>query len=348
MKFSSTTNHYIFKLLEELKCTLVFSTYQSGCLVLISSKDGKARQLTRAFNKPMGIALKDNRMALATFDETIVFHNNKDLANKYPNAPKTFESLYMPRVTYHTGILDLHDIVYAENNELFSVNTLFSCISKFSTKYSFESYWKPSFITDLEPEDRCHLNGLALKDGKPKYVTALSKGNTPYSWRENITNGGVLIDIDTNKIVLENLPMPHSPRVIDNDLYLLLSATGEIAKVNIEKKTYNVVAHASGILRGMCEYGNYVFVGVSKPRESSETFKKLPANVKVQEAGVLVFFKPTWVQVGEIKYSDTIDEIFDIQVIPNFERGNVLNTQGIQNHSVALPEKGFWKKAKKD
>lgn len=348
MKFSSTTNNYLFKLLDELKCTLVFSTYQSGCIVLISSKDGKVRQLTRAFKKPMGIALKDNRMAVATYDETILFYKNKELADKYPNNPKTFQSLYMPRVTYHTGILDLHDVCYGKDDDLFAVNTLFSCISKLSSKYSFEPYWKPPFISSLEPEDRCHLNGLAIKNGNPKYATALSKGDTAYSWRKNITNSGVLIDIESNEIILDKLPMPHSPRFIDNDLFILLSAKGQIARVDIESKTYQVVVQESGVLRGMCEYGNYVFVGVSKPRESSQTFQKLPSNIKVQEAGVLVFFKPTWHKVGEIKYSDTIDEIFDVQIIPNLQRGNILNTKGIQNHSVSFPEKAFWKKVHKN
>lgn len=346
MKFSSTTNPFVFNLLEELGCTLVFSTYQSGTLVLISTKEGKVRQLTRAFKKPMGIAINEDQMALATLDETILFHKNKELANKYPNDPKTYEALYMPRITYHTGILDLHDLSYGEENELFAVNTLFSCISKFSSKYSFEPYWKPSFISELEPEDRCHLNGMALKNGKPKYVTALSKRNTPFSWRENITKGGVLIDVETNNIILENLPMPHSPRIINNELFVLLSASGQIIKVDVEKHSYDVVAQAPGILRGMCEYGNYVFVGVSKPRESSKTFEKLPTSVKVQEAGVLVFFKPTWSQVGEIKYSDTISEIFDVQIIPNFQRGNILNTSGIYNQSIALRGKNFWKKTK--
>lgn len=73
MNFSSTTNPFVFNLLEEIGCTLVFSTYQSNTLVFISSKEGKVRQLTRAFKKPMGIAVNENQMALATLDETILF-----------------------------------------------------------------------------------------------------------------------------------------------------------------------------------------------------------------------------------------------------------------------------------
>ena len=343
MNFSSTTNPFVFNLLEELGCTLVFSTYQSNKLVLISSKEGKVRQLARSFKKPMGIAVNEDQMALATLDETILFHKNKELANKYPNAPKTFEALYMPRITYHTGMLDLHDLSYGKENDLFAVNTLFSCISKFSSQYSFQPFWQPSFISELEPEDRCHLNGMALKNGTPKFVTALSKTNTPFSWRENINKGGVLIDVETNDIILENLPMPHSPRIINNELFILLSASGQIIKVDAEKHSYDVVAQAPGILRGMCEYGNYVFVGVSKPRESSKTFEKLPASVKIQEAGILVFFKQTWTQVGEIKYSDTISEVFDVQIIPNLQRRNILNTSGIHNQSINLNNKKFEK-----
>ena len=124
--------------------------------------------------------------------------------------------------------------------------------------------------------------------------------------------------------------------------FVLLSASGQIIKADAEK-SFDVVAQAPGILRGMCEYGNYVFVGVSKPRENSKTFEKQQF-VKVQEAGILVFFKQTWTQVGEIKYSDTISEIFDVQIIPNFQRGNILNTLGIYNQSITFNNKNFWKK----
>ena len=75
------------------------------------------------------------------------------------------------------------------------INTLFSCLATVSDTHSFKPLWQPSFISDLQPEDRCHLNGLAMKDGAPAYVTAISTTNVNEGWREHRQSGGVVIDI---------------------------------------------------------------------------------------------------------------------------------------------------------
>jgi uncharacterized protein (TIGR03032 family) len=321
----------------------MFTTYESGCVVIISAKENKLVQLTRGFKKPMGIAINKDKLALATLNELLVFSNNNDLALTYPNKPETYDYLYMPRASYYTGNLDLHDIDFGSDNEIYAVNTRFSCISKIDADFSFKPVWKPSFISRILPEDRCHLNGMALLDGKPKYVTALSQTDVAGGWRDNITSSGVLIDIVKNKVILEGLGMPHSPRIINNQLYLLQSAKGEVIKVNTIKKTYEVVARIPGILRGMTEYGNYVFIGVSKPRKTSKTFEKLPEEFKKQSAGIVVFYKPTWGYVGEIKYSTTINEIFDVQVLPNLLRPNIINREStFVKDSIVAKNLSFW------
>jgi uncharacterized protein (TIGR03032 family) len=323
----------------------MFTTYESGCVVIISAKENKLVQLTRGFKKPMGIAIHKDKLALATLNELLVFSNNNDLALTYPNKPETYDYLYMPRASYYTGNLDLHDIDFGSDNEIYAVNTRFSCISKIDADFSFKPVWKPSFISRILPEDRCHLNGMALLDGKPKYVTALSQTDVAGGWRDNITSSGVLIDIVKNKVILEGLGMPHSPRIINNQLYLLQSAKGEVIKVNTIKKTYEVVARIPGILRGMTEYGNYVFIGVSKPRKTSKTFEKLPEEFKKQSAGIVVFYKPTWGYVGEIKYSSPINEIFDVQVLPNLLRPNIMNRKiKFVQDSIVAKNLSFWYK----
>jgi len=342
-KFKSSSSKFLVDLLKNLKCSLMFTTYESGCVVIISAKDNKLVQITRGFKKPMGIAISKDKLALVTLNELLVFSNNNDLALKYPNKPDTYDSLYMPRISYYTGNLDLHDVGFGVSNEIYAVNTRFSCISKIDSDFSFKPIWKPSFISNLLPEDRCHLNGMALLNGIPKYATALSQTDVSEGWREHITSSGVLIDTVENKIILEGLGMPHSPRIINNQLYLLQSAKGEVIKVDTIKKTYEVVARIPGILRGMAEYGNYVFIGVSKPRESSKTFKKLPEEFKKQSAGIVVFYKPTWGYVGEIKYSSTINEIFDVQVLPNLLRPNITNREStFVQDSIVAKNLSFW------
>ncbi len=346
--FKSTSSEFLVNLLNNLKCSLIFSTYQSGCAVIISANDRNLIQITRGFKKPMGIAINKDKLALATLDELIIFSNKNDLNKSYPKKPNVYDSIYMPRSSYFTGNLDLHDIAFGNSNEIYAVNTRFSCISKIDSDFSFKPIWKPAFISKILPEDRCHLNGMALLNGYPKFATALSQTDFKGGWRDNITKSGVLIDTKKNEIILENLGMPHSPRIINNELYLLQSSKGEVIKVNTKEKSYKTVARVPGMLRGMTEYGNYVFIGVSKPRKRSKTFSKLPKEFQKQSAGIIVFYKPNWSLVGEIKYSTTVNEIYDLQILPNILRPNILNRDKLmENDGIVTNNLSIWYKKHK-
>ena len=223
--FSCQFSPQVPELLLKLNCTIAISTYQAGKLVFISAKDEDSlSQLPRNFNKAMGIAedFENQKLAVACKDEVILFKNSSELANYYPNAPNKYDALYMPRITFHTGAVDIHDLSFGLNGEIYAVNTLFSCIIKLDENYSFTPIWSPPQIDKITSEDRCHLNGMAMLNGKPKYATAFNNGNTPQSWRENITRSGVIYDIEKNKIICSGLPMPHTPRIFNNELYVLL------------------------------------------------------------------------------------------------------------------------------
>ena len=346
--FKSTSSEFLINLLNNLNCSIIFSTYESNCVVIISTEGDKLIQLSRQLTKPMGIAVKDEKLIIASKFELTKFSNENELSKTYPPKPNSYDTIYMPRATYYTGELDLHDIEFGDEDKIYAINTRFSCISLINNNYSFTPIWKPSFITELMPEDRCHLNGMAMLNNKPKYVTALSKTNTAGGWRDNITSEGILIDVETNEIILENLSMPHSPRIINKKLYLLQSAKGEVIEVNTSKNSYKVVAKIPGILRGLTEYGDYIFVGVSKPRENSKTFQKLPDNVKEQSAGIVVLYKPTWTIVGEIKYSNTINEIYDVKILPNTLRSNIINPQHeATKNAITSKNLSFWRKKEK-
>ena len=347
-KFKSSSSKFLVDLLKNLKCSIIFSTYEAGCVVIISAKGDKLIQLTRGLTKPMGIAVKDEKLIIASKYELTKFSNENELSRTYPPKASTYDSIYMPRATYYTGELDLHDIEFGDSDKIYAINTSFSCISLINSSYSFTPIWNPNFITELMPEDRCHLNGMAMLNNKPKYVTALSKTNTPGGWRENITSTGILIDVETDEIILENLSMPHSPRIINKKLYLLQSAKGEVIEVNTTKKSYKVVSKIPGILRGLAEYGDYIFVGVSKPRKNSKTFQKLPGNIKEQSAGIVVLYKPTWAIVGEVKYSNTINEIYDVQILPNILRPNIINPQHkATKNAITAKNLSYWRKKEK-
>lgn len=348
--FSCQFSAQVPELLQKLNCTIAISTYQAGKLVFISAKDEDSlTQLPRNFHKAMGIAedFENQKLALACKDEIIIFKNSPELANYYPKAPNKYDALYMPRSTFHTGGLDIHDLSFGIKNELYAVNTLFSCIVKIDDNYNFTPFWSPPQIDKITSEDRCHLNGMAMLNGKPKYATAFNNGNSPQSWREKITETGVIYDIEDNKIIAQELAMPHTPRIFNNELYVLLSATGELVKINKENGTYDVIVKIGGFVRGMSLHKDYLFIGLSKLRKKSSTFGKLPFAEKANQAGIVIVHLPTASIAGKINYLSSLDEIYDIHILRDKIRPNILNTlTDDYKEGLSIPESTFWKRKK--
>lgn len=341
--FSLSYSPSIPELLLQLRCTLAISTYQAGKVVFIGPKNKENLvQLPRTFHKPMGIALDGDKMAVATKEEVIVLRNSPQLASHYPKNPGTYDAFYMPRMTYYTGAVDIHDLDFGHDG-LYAVNTSFSCIIKIDGEYSFTPVWKPPFISALASEDRCHLNGMALVDGKPRYVTAFGTGDTPQSWRPTVTESGILMDVETNEIVASGLKMPHSPRMINGKMYMLFSATGELVQVDLETGKYQVVHKLKGFVRGLAHHGDYVFIGLNRLRKNSSTFAHLPVSDMSDYAGIAIVHLPTGAYVGEIRYQSSVDEIYDVQVIPNSIRPGILNTIRPEHKlGLHLPDATYW------
>ncbi len=331
------------ELLLNLNCSIAISTYQAGKLVMISPKDENSLvTLPRTFDKPMGFDVQGNRMVIACKDEVICLENSKELAGHYPNKQNTYDSLFLPRMTFNTGHVDMHDIAFGKD-AIWAINSSFSCLCQVTGNHNFIPKWKPKFISDLVSEDRCHLNGMVLVDGHPRYVTALGTGDTHQSWRETIVDGGVLIDLRSDDIILEGLAMPHSPMMYNNELYMLLSATGEFVKVNIQEKSVEVIKALDGFCRGLDIIGDYAFIGMSKLRKNSSTFAKLPFAEAADTAGIKVVHIPTKALVGEIKYQASVDEIYEVKILKDTIRPNVLNTiNPVHKLSLSIPEKTFW------
>jgi len=338
----------VAEILRHLNCVVAITTYQASKVIFIGSDDGKTLlQVPVSFRKPMGIALLDNKMAIATLDEIHIFGGSAALAESFPESPGVFDRLYLPRATYYCGETDLHDLGFG-NGGLWAVNTRFSCLSTFDIESSFTPRWKPPFITAIKPQDRCHLNGVAMVDKIPAYVTALSQTDTAEGWRKEITKSGVLMRVPSGEIILEGLPMPHSPRIIDGELYLLLSATGEIIRVDPDNKRYDVLFKANAFVRGMAYHANYLFVGMSQARKSSKTFNELPVSEMSDSAGVLVIDMTNWTLAGEIRYQSTVEEIYDVQVIPGTSRPGLIPVNDERHKSaIVTKEASFWKKSTK-
>ena len=342
--FSARYSPQLPELLNKLNCSIALSTYQAGKVVMISPHPDNERitTLPRTFRKPMGIAVKGDRMAISIKDEVIVFQNSRQLAEHYPNKKNVYDSLWLPRATYYTGLVDMHDIDFGDDG-IYAVNTSFSCICKVDGEFNFTPYWKPNFIDAVAPGDLCHLNGMVVLNGKPKYVTALGSTNTPQGWKENIINGGVLMDVENNEILLDGLAMPHSPKMYNNELYMLTSANGEFIKVNLETNTYETIKKFDGFCRGLSIYKDFAFIGFSKLRKNSSTFAKLSFSDKANFSGIKVIHIPTKAEVGEIIYETSVDEIYEVSIFENSIRPNILNTHDeIHKYSLATPNTTYW------
>ena len=344
--FSLSYTPQIPELLHRLNCSLALTTYQAGKFIFLSAKDeNQLVQLPRNFAKPMGFSFSDDfkKLALASRDEVTVFSGSEGLAHHYPKSPGKYDMLYMPRLTYHTGALDVHDLHFGSAGKLYGVNTLFSCIVSLDDEYNFTPYWMPPQITELASEDRCHLNGMAMQNGIPKYATAFNTGNAPQSWRETVTSTGVIWDVESNELVAQGLAMPHSPKIYNGKLYVLLSAKGQLVEIDVNNGKTTVVAQPGGFLRGMTLMGDYLFVAHSKLRKNSSTFAKLEIAEHADTCGIKVIHLPTGALAGQIAYQTSVDEIYDIHAVPRYVRPNILNTlTNDYKQGLSTPKATYW------
>lgn len=346
----------------QLNISLVVSTYQAGKVILVRHEPGQRTngQGTpgtlnthfRSFHKPMGLAVQGNKLAIGGQKTVWELHNMPAVARKLEPTGK-YDVCYLPRRIHITGDIDIHEMAYAADGELWLVNTRFGCLCTLDAAHSFHPRWRPPFVTAYAPEDRCHLNGLALVDGCPKYVTALGATDTAGGWRANKANGGLLMDIETNEILLRGLSMPHSPRWYNNQLYLLESGQGSLASVEraamCDMRTAGRVPHAPlrticqlpGFTRGLDFYGPLAFVGLSQVRETA-TFSGLPLLERLGEertCGVWVVHLETGQTLGFLRFEAGVQEIFAVQVLPNTRFPELLEWEDERvAHSYVLPD----------
>lgn len=341
--FQCTFSPGIPELLDRLDCSLVVSTYQAGKLIFISPFEGGLIQLPRNFDKPMGLAVEGRRLAVATRHAVVVLADDPRLSLVHPSRRGQYDALYAPRASYYVNEVDLHDMAWA-GDELWAVNTLFACLCTIDDHYSFVPRWRPPFISALAPEDRCHLNGMALVGGRPAYATALGTADTPIGWKENRYGGGVLIDCERDAVVLDGLAMPHSPRVFDGKVYMLLSLLGALVEVDPEQGRYTEIARVPGFVRGLARHGDYLFVGMSKIRPG-RVFPDLPLDRDKLLPGIAAIHLPSGAVMGLIQYQTDCEEIYDVQVLPGLRRPGIIGLgDGTHLNALSTPEMAFWGK----
>ncbi len=254
-------------ILSHLKASLMVTTYQAGKLLVLGVHDKALRISFASYEQPMGLAIQNDRMALGTRRQMNFLQGKRDVAGSVD--PKgTWDICFVPRTSTWTGNIHGHDLAWGHEG-LWVVNTLFSCLCTLHEDYSFVPRWKPRFISELADQDRCHLNGLAMKDGQPAFVSAMSETDTPAGWRPTKASSGVLIDVASGETVCRGLAMPHSPRWYQGRLWVLDSGHGALATVDPATGKRDIVEKFPGYVRGLSFCGQFAFVGLSRIRETS-------------------------------------------------------------------------------
>jgi uncharacterized protein (TIGR03032 family) len=358
-------------LLEHLGASILVTTYQAGKLVILRADGGMLNTHFRGFNVPMGLAVQGDRLAIGTALELWEYHNAPAVAAKLEPAGK-HDACFLPRGSVTTGDIQIHEMAwggrpkdeggrmedetelptssfiphpssFSSEPELWFVNTRFSCLctSTRDLRYSFVPRWRPPFIGAIAPEDRCHLNGLAMQGGQPRLVTALGTGDEPGGWRPHKRDGGVLIDVPSNEIITRGLSMPHSPRCHDGRLWVLNSGAGGCGVVDAHTGKYEDITALPGFTRGLDFCGRYAFIGLSQVRESAIfsgiAIAERPLNER--SCGVWVVDIVTGETVAFVQFEDGVQEIFAVQVLPGRRYPDVINDdRGRIADSFVLPD----------
>jgi len=332
--------------LDKHDLSICLSSYQSGRFYLIGrNPNGGIMINEQVFEKAMGIDVKNGSITLATLFQ---IHRFENVLRDDQRIDTLFDACFVPRQSFTTGELDAHDVAVTDAGQILFVNTRFNCVATVSDKHSFEVVWKPSFISKIADEDRCHLNGMALENGVLAYVTAVSKSDTIDGWRDRRSHGGVVIDARTDEIVCDGLSMPHSPRVHNDRLYVLDSGSGRLGEIvrdtGSDKGRFEKIAFCPGFVRGLAFHDNFAIVGLSKPRY--ERFEGLPLDEKLSEAdsepwcGVQIIDLQKKEVVAWFRIDGAVQELYDVATLPNVGCGMSLSFVTDHIKSLVTYEEG--------
>jgi uncharacterized protein (TIGR03032 family) len=303
------------------RTSLAFSSYQTGQLFLVGRHpNGTISFNQQNFNRAMGLSWSNGRLYLGSLCQVWRLENMLRPGERGNGA---FDVVLVPRNAQTTGDIDIHEVGVDGDGRVIFVNTKYSCLCTPDLTHSFKPIWKPPFISKLAPEDRCHLNGMAIADGRPAYATAVSRSDVLTGWRERRHEGGVIIEVATGRIVTDQLSMPHSPRLVDGRLYALDSGRGQIIEVAPQTGEKRDIAFCPGFLRGMSIHDGHAIVTVSKPRDGTFKHLSLDGELARRDAepwcGLLIVNLATGDLVEWIRLEGHITELFDVTAMPGVD-----------------------------
>ncbi len=314
--------------------SLAFTTCQAGKLFFLGrNAAGTLSVFERTFNRCMVLFGDGQTLWMSSLFQMWRFENVLRTGELHEG----YDRLFVPRVGYTTGDLDIHDVVSDADGRIVFVNTRLNCLATLDATHSFSPLWKPRHISRLAAEDRCHLNGLALRDGRPTYVTLVGMTDIADGWRDRRRDGGCVLEVPSGRVVASGLSMPHSPRFHNGRLWVLNSGTGEFGSIDLESGTFQPLAFLPGYMRGLCFVGNYAVIGLSRPRHE-KTFSGLALDDRLKAKGVeprcglAVIDLKTGDQVNWVQIEGLVSELYDVVALPGVTRPMAL---GFVNDDVS-------------
>jgi uncharacterized protein (TIGR03032 family) len=304
--------------LTEHDVSLAFTTYQTGKLFLLGRHpEGRLDVFERTFNRAMGLCADGQTLWLSTQYQLWRFENLLRPGELHQGRDR----LYVPKIANTTGDLDIHDVAIDDAGRPVFVATGFGCIATVAERASFTPLWRPPFLSKLAAEDRCHLNGLALADGRLRFATAVSMSDVVDGWRDKRRDGGVVLEIPDGRVLASGLSMPHSPRLYKGRLWLHDSGTGQFGSVDPAGGRFEPLTFCPGYLRGLDFVANYAVVGLSRPRHD-KTFgglaleEELAKRAAEPRCGLLIIDLNTGDVAHWIRVEGVVRELYDVAVLP--------------------------------
>ncbi len=308
--------------LAEQQLSLSFTTYQTGKLFFIGLRpDGQLSVFERTFNRAMGLWSNGPTLWMSSQYQLWRFENALPTGSQHGE----YDALYVPRAGYTTGDLDVHDIVVEDSGRVVFANTAFGCLATLNERSSFQPLWRPPFLSKLINEDRCHLNGVALRDGRVRYVTTVSQSDVVDGWRDKRRDGGCVSDVQTAAVIVAGLSMPHSPRWYRGQLWVLNSGAGQFGRVDVNAGRFEPIAFCPGYLRGLTFVGDYAVVTLSKPRHD-KTFgglaldEQLPKRGAEAQCGLQVIDLRSGTVVHWVRVEGMVSELYDVVALAGVRR----------------------------
>ena len=325
-------------LLRELGCSLLVTTFQAGRVILLRPQGNVLNTHFVGLERPMGLAADRDRIFVGAH-RSVHEYRNVPLAAGRLDPPDAHDAVYLLRNVHVTGHVDIHEMAFAAS-ECWYVNTLFSCLCTLDNEHSFVPRWRPRFVSGYAPEDRCHLNGLAMGDGKPRYLTALGESNAHEGWRERKRDGGIVIDYASGEIVARGLSMPHSPRLHRGRLWVLESGRGALSTVDPVSGRVETVAQVPGFTRGLDFVGPVAFVGLSQLR-ASNPFTDIPLTDENPDraSGVWAVNVETGRTIAFLRFAASVEEIFAVQALQGMLAPTILEKDDpLLDSCYAIPD----------